>query len=393
MQFHRILLLAFAGTHASALGTSKPPVIVHIHGLPWEVESNQVAAHVGPLLPSFCRLDEGLPLLPLDKRARRTGRALLRIHVAQDDVEQASSAICRALQGQMIGTRWLSARASDEAEYAFQKRQVAAILESIDGRALTEAYLGRSEQASAVRLPTDERDVVVCCHNVAACVAAGDFDLNNLPAGRVDVLARCVSSALMVSHGIRRHTRVWLVFDGCGLTLSCDGGTAKGLHPDERTIASAIKRLLASTEAGGRGAVPDGWSAHCDRSLGQLLPQLTRRGASSGAQRGTPHLLMLHERGRRLAEWCTDCVADCRRPSGDGGGDGDVGGGGGDGDGGGGTVIVLGDQQGFTSAEEALVDGLGGERVALGPVPLLASHCIVLAHAALDGVFYDCNPH
>ena len=48
------------------------------------------------------------------------------------------------------------------------------------------------------------------------------------------------------------------------------------------------------------------------------------------------------------------------------------------------TVLVLGDHLGFTEEEESVVDELGGAKASVSPLPLLASHCIVLAHAALD---------
>jgi len=51
------------------------------------------------------------------------------------------------------------------------------------------------------------------------------------------------------------------------------------------------------------------------------------------------------------------------------------------------TTFVLGDATGITKIERELLmrrDGIS--TVALGPRVLLASHCIVLAHAALDNV-------
>ena len=49
-----------------------------------------------------------------------------------------------------------------------------------------------------------------------------------------------------------------------------------------------------------------------------------------------------------------------------------------------GTIMVLGDHQGFTIDEEACLQDLGGQHVSVSAFPLLASHCIVLAMAALD---------
>ena len=56
------------------------------------------------------------------------------------------------------------------------------------------------------------------------------------------------------------------------------------------------------------------------------------------------------------------------------------------------TVFVLGDHLGFTDAEEQCMAELGGLRVSVSPLPLLASHCIVLAHAALDAAMVRASP-
>ena len=50
------------------------------------------------------------------------------------------------------------------------------------------------------------------------------------------------------------------------------------------------------------------------------------------------------------------------------------------------TVLVLGDHLGFTQEEEQCLELMGGVRANVSPLPLLASHCIVLAHAVLDRV-------
>ena len=49
-----------------------------------------------------------------------------------------------------------------------------------------------------------------------------------------------------------------------------------------------------------------------------------------------------------------------------------------------GAVLVLGGSAGFSADDEATLERLGGKRASVGKLPLLASHCIVLAHAALD---------
>ena len=72
------------------------------------------------------------------------------------------------------------------------------------------------------------RDVVVLCHVMNEAVARGGFNLDNLPNGRVDVLARCASSAIFLSHGVRSNTRLWLQLQNFGMALCLDGGAVRG---------------------------------------------------------------------------------------------------------------------------------------------------------------------
>jgi len=79
--------------------------------------------------------------------------------------------------------------------------------------------------------------------------ASGDFSLEDLPStsGRLDVLLRAVRAALLVSHGLRREVQVLLVLRG-GVTTSrilrIDGRTVKFLRPDERSLATLVRKTL-----------------------------------------------------------------------------------------------------------------------------------------------------
>jgi len=80
--------------------------------------------------------------------------------------------------------------------------------------------------------------------------SSGDFSLNDLPggAGRMDILCRCVSSSLFLSHGMRRDVEVYLVLLGPPrppVTLCFSGDQIRSLNPDERSAASLIKKALS----------------------------------------------------------------------------------------------------------------------------------------------------
>src|SRR4051812_44596086 len=90
--------------------------------------------------------------------------------------------------------------------------------------------------------------------------ASPDFSLLDLPSssGRLDVLLRCLRAALLVSHGLRRDTVVYLVLLGgprAPRALRVDGASARFLRPDERSLAILVQRSLAA-EVEGPGFVP-----------------------------------------------------------------------------------------------------------------------------------------
>jgi tRNA (pseudouridine54-N1)-methyltransferase len=82
-----------------------------------------------------------------------------------------------------------------------------------------------------------------------------DFLLNDLAgtSGRLDVLVRCVRAALLVSHGLRHDTVVYLVLLGeprSPKTLRFDGATARFIRPEERSLATLAQKLLAAGREG-----------------------------------------------------------------------------------------------------------------------------------------------
>jgi tRNA (pseudouridine54-N1)-methyltransferase len=81
-------------------------------------------------------------------------------------------------------------------------------------------------------------------------VASPDFLLDDLAgtSGRLDVLVRCLRAALLVSHGLRTDTTAYLVLLGgprAPRTLRVEGARAKFLRPDERSLATLVRKVLA----------------------------------------------------------------------------------------------------------------------------------------------------
>mmetsp|Transcript_36917 Transcript_36917/g.61178 ORF Transcript_36917/g.61178 Transcript_36917/m.61178 type:complete len:419 (-) Transcript_36917:295-1551(-) len=394
----RVRMRGYPSPVLAARGDSLSPrmstAYIHLHGLPWEASTEIAARAVRTMLPEGCSLVE--TVLVIDKRARNTGRAILRVELVNQSSVQA---ILEAIQGKTVGKRWLEARQSTAAEYTFHLCKRASIQSRVSSYA---QYCCPDPHNGRQGLPDDPRDVVVLCHATPMELAAGQIDLNNLPHGRVDLLARCASASLFLSHGIRKNVRLWLMLRASGITLCCCGNEAKGLHPSERNIASAIRRTLrashpASSSGGAnsaRGAAPaatpTGWRAFHGDALKQRLASLSSKGMRLVAldERATttlPQLLkaqpeagpeeseqVQHDAWHATRSEATSLTKVWDRCTG--------------------TVLVVGDHEGFTVEEEEVLHALGAARVKVGPVVLLASHSIVIAHATLDEAWCAAQP-
>lgn len=382
---------------------------IRLRGFPWEADDAAVLRAVLPRLRKSSDSAAGAALphdcfLPLDARARPSGDALLRVGA------DAADALVRELDGQRVdGGRYLEARLSSEAEVAEARERSAQAVSKAQALA-PQAFNQTRARSERPAPPEDRREIVVLCHGAPDAVVRGAFELNNLPEGRVDLLARCASSALFYSHGVRRGVRLWLVLSGHGRTLCCDGGAARGLRPDERSLAVAMRRAIKTADHAARqrvaasaSAAPvaeaemtavtslpvashDGWSVVDGDTLEELLKRLRGERAVGCGETATPvheplPLLQLHEEGEPLPAVLERCLQPRERlqprqqaheheppqehPLH-------------------GCVLVAGDHLGYTPDDEAALQRLGAVRCSLGHVPLLTSHCIVLSHHWLD---------
>lgn len=329
--------------------------IVHLRGLPWEVDADAVRAALQPLLEappseSACHVEISDVFLPCDAKARPSGAAFLQLSDGADAQRAADR-----LQGRHVGARYLEARVSGGAELRRAREQSDAHRRGVAELA-AQPWFGRA-RAERPPIPTDRRDIVVFCHCTAPSAIAGDFALDDLAVGRVDLWARCVSAAIFCSHAVRKGVRVHLLLrpdapDAPVTAVCCDGGAVRGLRPDERTIATALRRALRGEGEG------SGWSVRSLDGAARVLRELVEPSAG-GVRRP---LIALHEEGAQLG----DALSALPQSAGEG------------------WVVACGDHLGFTEAEEVTLDALGATRASLGAVPLLASHCIVIAHHFLD---------
>jgi len=186
-----------------------------------------------------------------------------------------------------------------------------------------------------------QRAFVILGHKAAL---TSDFTLNDLPGagGRLDILARCVTSALCLSHGMRADTDVYLILQD-QITVRFEGAHVKRLNPDERSTGALVKHALKALEAGRSRSTPGVTVAR--RGLADVLRELDEAGC-------TVHVL--DEGGQDVRD------ASLAAP----------------------IAFVLSDHQDFSSSEATRLAAYG--RLSLGPKVLQADPCIAIVHNELD---------
>ena len=189
------------------------------------------------------------------------------------------------------------------------------------------------------------RQFIVLGHNAPT---TADFSLDALPgAGRLDVLCRCVGTAVFLSHGIREAVRIHLVLAD-EYTLRFDSDSLRRLYPDERTIAARIRDGLDQRE----DAI-----GHQPAEVSPGM-ELYRFGFETTLDNvaGDSTLTQLHVEGTPLSE---------ASPPSD-------------------PVFVLSDHEDFTDSEAALLADRADRRLRVSPKTLHADQTITVAHNWLD---------
>jgi tRNA (pseudouridine54-N1)-methyltransferase len=186
-----------------------------------------------------------------------------------------------------------------------------------------------------------------------SAIASDDFLLDDFPgtSGRLDVLARCVRAALLFSHGVRHDTVLYLVLLGgprAPRTVRFDGATAKFVRPDERAIATLLRKTLATRADEGSPAFVE------------IRPGIAVAGAGLDATiddlgGATPYV---------LEEGAPDLRAEAANPR-------DV-------------AFFLGDHRGFDEATRARLAALGARAVSVGPVSLHTEDVVAVVSNELD---------
>ncbi|MCQ2070440.1 MAG: tRNA (pseudouridine(54)-N(1))-methyltransferase TrmY [archaeon] len=179
----------------------------------------------------------------------------------------------------------------------------------------------------------------------------GAFKLDDLAggAGRLDILVRCVNSAFVKSHDLRKDAEIYLVCEGgddAPKTVRINGASVRYLNPDERSTASLIRNALLKK-------IPEGGEANSSPGV-----YVSRMSFDDVIEKLAPlgNFVYLKEDG-------VDC-RDFEFPED--------------------PIFVLGDNHDLTEAEETKLLSKEPSKISVGPISLHADHCMILVQNELD---------
>lgn len=181
-------------------------------------------------------------------------------------------------------------------------------------------------------------------------VTSGDFKLDDMAggAGRLDILLRCINSALFLSHGIRRDAEIFLILQGepdPPRTVRINGSEVRYLNPDERSTGALIRNaLLKKLDGEEIRSSPGIYISR--RSFRQVLDDLAP----------TTRLIYLKEDGQDVRQ---------QELEGD-------------------LTFIISDHQDLSDGEEADVRAHDPLTITLGPLSYHADHCITIMLNELD---------
>ena len=194
------------------------------------------------------------------------------------------------------------------------------------------------------------RRFLILAHRVPT---GGEFTLNDLAggAGRMDEVARAVSTAFTLSNDLRRDTELTVLFVADpppkARRIDLVGARLRFLNPDERSTAALLKNALVRSVNFPRPfeSSPGLTVAPADPAV--VVPEFLRH----------PNPVWLHEEGDPIEGWAS--------PAGE-------------------VAAVVSDPYDPTDAEQELLRSAGVPRVRVGPRSLRTSQVIDLVHHELD---------
>jgi tRNA (pseudouridine54-N1)-methyltransferase len=179
---------------------------------------------------------------------------------------------------------------------------------------------------------------------------AGPIPLQDAPGagGRWDLLARCVTSGLLVSHGVREDAEVVLVLVQGPRVVRATGRAIRRLNPDERSTLALLSKALEAQDIGAHESQTLDGLTTSRRGLEDVLQACAREGP----------VVWLREDAETPLDGQEAWSA--------------------------GATFVLSDHRDPTPDEASVIGRHATATVSLGPVALQADQCITVVHNRLD---------
>lgn len=175
-----------------------------------------------------------------------------------------------------------------------------------------------------------------------------DFSLNDLPnAGRMDLIARCITSAIFLSYALRKDVKFHVVLNGPPnppMTITFFTNELKNVSPDERNIASHIK--IAIKNLGKHESEP---GIYVEKMSFEELVSVKKKEYENS-------VFYLHKDGKDVRE--IEIKED--------------------------FVAILGDNKGLPKKEEEYLERLKIQKVSLGKIEYLSSQAIAIFNYEVD---------
>lgn len=178
-----------------------------------------------------------------------------------------------------------------------------------------------------------------------------DFEFNDLAgSGRIDTLCRCIATALCLSNGIRKESKVYLILQGgreAPKAIKVCGSEIKGLNADERSIGGILRAALRRPAVKGTWTPCTPGTYISKAGFEEVLHELSEEGAS---------FIRLRENGEDLRDFGFP-------PH---------------------PCFVLGDNTDLTESEAEILGRYPLRIVTVGPKSYHADHCISAVQIEMD---------
>jgi tRNA (pseudouridine54-N1)-methyltransferase len=201
-------------------------------------------------------------------------------------------------------------------------------------------------------LNSSKRNFVVVAHRARS---DGKIHLNDLcgASGRWDGIARAITSALFLSHDMRRDTSIHILLQGPDdppKLLSIDGSSVKYLNLDERACSALMKKCLKE------------WLPDAAGSIIRPSPgiSITRASLENILGKVDGELVNLHEDGRLIKNASGPPFEGDR------------------------ITFLMSDDMNLTAEEALLVNERSDLSISLGPKILHTHMAIIIVHHLLD---------